>query len=53
MQVFKEARNRYTQAVRVAKARYFKLKFASCSANSEKFWAAVYIDLSKAFDNIC
>ena len=41
MQVFKEARNRYTQAVRVAKARYFKLKFASCSANSKNFWDTV------------
>jgi hypothetical protein len=38
MQLFKEVRNQYTQAVRKGKASFFKQKFASCSTNSKKFW---------------
>jgi hypothetical protein len=41
MQLFKEVRNQYTQAVRKAKASFFKQKFASCSTNSKKFWDTV------------
>uniref|UniRef100_A0A8C7DA57 Reverse transcriptase domain-containing protein n=1 Tax=Oncorhynchus kisutch TaxID=8019 RepID=A0A8C7DA57_ONCKI len=41
MQLFREARNHYTQAVRKAKASFFKLKFASCNTNSKKFWDTV------------
>jgi hypothetical protein len=38
MQLFREVRNKYTQAVRKAKASLLKQKFASCSTNSKKFW---------------
>jgi hypothetical protein len=38
MQLFREVRNKYTQAVRNAKASFFKQKFAFCSTNSKKFW---------------
>jgi hypothetical protein len=41
MQLFREVRNQYTQAVRKAKARFFKQKFASCSTNSKQFWDTV------------
>jgi hypothetical protein len=41
MQLFREVRNQYTQAVRKAKASFFKQKFASCSTNSKKFWDTV------------
>ena len=41
MQLFREARNQYTQAVRKAKASLFKQKFASCSTNSKKIWDTV------------
>uniref|UniRef100_A0AAZ3NRP2 Reverse transcriptase domain-containing protein n=1 Tax=Oncorhynchus tshawytscha TaxID=74940 RepID=A0AAZ3NRP2_ONCTS len=41
MQLFKEARNHYTQAVRKAKASLLKQKFASCNTNSKKFWDTV------------
>lgn len=41
MQLFKETRNRYTQAVREAKASFYKHKFASCSTNPKKFWDTV------------
>uniref|UniRef100_A0A8K9WP97 Reverse transcriptase domain-containing protein n=1 Tax=Oncorhynchus mykiss TaxID=8022 RepID=A0A8K9WP97_ONCMY len=41
MQLFREARNHYTQAVRKAKASFFKQKFASCNTNSKKFWDTV------------
>uniref|UniRef100_A0A8K9WQN7 Reverse transcriptase domain-containing protein n=1 Tax=Oncorhynchus mykiss TaxID=8022 RepID=A0A8K9WQN7_ONCMY len=37
MQLFREARNQYTQAVRKAKASFFKQKFDSCNTNSKKF----------------
>uniref|UniRef100_A0A8K9UUU4 Reverse transcriptase domain-containing protein n=1 Tax=Oncorhynchus mykiss TaxID=8022 RepID=A0A8K9UUU4_ONCMY len=40
MQLFREARNHYTQAVK-AKASFFKQKFASCNTNSKKFWDTV------------
>lgn len=40
-QHFREARNRYTQAVRNVKASFFKQKFANCSTNSRKFWDTV------------
>uniref|UniRef100_A0A8C7QUG0 Reverse transcriptase domain-containing protein n=1 Tax=Oncorhynchus mykiss TaxID=8022 RepID=A0A8C7QUG0_ONCMY len=46
MQLFREARNHYTQAVRKAKASFFKQKFASCNTNSKKFW-----DTVKSMDN--
>jgi hypothetical protein len=36
-----EVGNKYTQAVRKAKASFFKQKFASCSTNSKKFWDTV------------
>jgi hypothetical protein len=36
MQLFREARYYYTQAVRKAKASFFKQKFASCNTNSKK-----------------
>jgi hypothetical protein len=43
MQLFREARNQYnTQAVREAKASFFKQKFASCNTNSKKFWDTVH-----------
>jgi hypothetical protein len=38
MQLFREARNQYTQAVRKAKTSFFKQKFASCNTNSKRFW---------------
>uniref|UniRef100_A0A8K9X9K5 Reverse transcriptase domain-containing protein n=1 Tax=Oncorhynchus mykiss TaxID=8022 RepID=A0A8K9X9K5_ONCMY len=41
MQLFREARNHYTQAVRKAKASFFKQKCASCNTNSKKFWDTV------------
>ena len=41
MQLFREVRNQYTQAVRKAKASFFKQKFASCSTNSKKFWDTI------------
>jgi hypothetical protein len=41
MQLFREIRNKYTQAVSKAKASFFKQKFASCSTNSKKFWDTV------------
>jgi hypothetical protein len=41
MQLFREVRNQYTQAVRKAKASFFKQKFASCSTNFKKFWDTV------------
>uniref|UniRef100_A0A673ZBM9 Reverse transcriptase domain-containing protein n=1 Tax=Salmo trutta TaxID=8032 RepID=A0A673ZBM9_SALTR len=41
MQLFREVRNKYTQAVRKAKASFFKQKFASCSTNSKMFWDTV------------
>uniref|UniRef100_A0A8L0DUF3 Reverse transcriptase domain-containing protein n=1 Tax=Oncorhynchus mykiss TaxID=8022 RepID=A0A8L0DUF3_ONCMY len=41
MQLFREARNHYTQAVRKAKASFFKQKFAYCNTNSKKFWDTV------------
>ena len=41
MQPFMEDRNKYTQAVRKAKASFFKQIFASCSTNSKKFWDTV------------
>uniref|UniRef100_A0A8C7RRI2 Reverse transcriptase domain-containing protein n=1 Tax=Oncorhynchus mykiss TaxID=8022 RepID=A0A8C7RRI2_ONCMY len=41
MQLFMEVRNKYTQAVRKAKASFFKQKFASCSTNSKKLWDTV------------
>jgi hypothetical protein len=41
MQLFREVRNQYTQAVRKAKASFFKQKFASCNTNSKKFWDTV------------
>jgi hypothetical protein len=41
MQLFREVRNQYTQAVRKAMASFFKQKFASCSTNSKKFWDTV------------
>jgi hypothetical protein len=41
MQPFRQVRNQYTQAVRKAKASFFKQKFASCSTNSKKFWDTV------------
>ncbi|CDQ60831.1 unnamed protein product [Oncorhynchus mykiss] len=41
MQLFREVRNKYTQAVRKAKASFFKQKFASFSTNSKKFWDTV------------
>ncbi|XP_055790900.1 uncharacterized protein LOC129862869 [Salvelinus fontinalis] len=41
MQLFREVRNQYTQAVKKAKASFFKQKFASCSTNSKKFWDTV------------
>ena len=41
MQLFTEVRNKYTQAVRKAKASFFKQKFASCSTNSKQFWDTV------------
>ena len=41
MQLFREVRNKYTRAVRKAKASFFKQKFASCSTNSTKFWDTV------------
>uniref|UniRef100_A0A8C7Q836 Reverse transcriptase domain-containing protein n=1 Tax=Oncorhynchus mykiss TaxID=8022 RepID=A0A8C7Q836_ONCMY len=41
MQLFREARHQYTQAVRKAKASFFKQKFASCNTNSKKFWDTV------------
>uniref|UniRef100_A0A8C7QS49 Reverse transcriptase domain-containing protein n=1 Tax=Oncorhynchus mykiss TaxID=8022 RepID=A0A8C7QS49_ONCMY len=41
MQLFREARNQYTQAVRKAKASFFKQEFASCNTNSKKFWDTV------------
>uniref|UniRef100_A0A8K9VAJ4 Reverse transcriptase domain-containing protein n=1 Tax=Oncorhynchus mykiss TaxID=8022 RepID=A0A8K9VAJ4_ONCMY len=46
MQLFRKARNHYTQAVRKAKASFFKQKFASCNTNSKKFW-----DTVKSMDN--
>jgi hypothetical protein len=41
LQLFREVRNKNTQAVRKVKASFFKQKFASCSANSKKFWDTV------------
>uniref|UniRef100_A0A8C7Q8L7 Reverse transcriptase domain-containing protein n=1 Tax=Oncorhynchus mykiss TaxID=8022 RepID=A0A8C7Q8L7_ONCMY len=41
MQLFREVRNHYTQAVRKVKASFFKQKFASCNTNSKKFWDTV------------
>uniref|UniRef100_A0A8K9WUZ7 Reverse transcriptase domain-containing protein n=1 Tax=Oncorhynchus mykiss TaxID=8022 RepID=A0A8K9WUZ7_ONCMY len=41
MQLFREARNHSTQAVRKAKASFFKQKFASCNTNSKKLWDTV------------
>jgi len=41
LQLFRETRNRYTQAVREAKTCFYKHKFASCSSNSKKFWDTV------------
>jgi hypothetical protein len=41
MQLFREVRNQYTQAVWKAKASFFKQKFASCSTNSKMFWDTV------------
>jgi hypothetical protein len=41
MQLFREARNQYTQEVRKAKASFFKQKFASCNTNSKRFWDTV------------
>jgi hypothetical protein len=41
MQLFREVRNQYTQAVRKAKTSFFKHTFASCSTNSKKFWDTV------------
>jgi hypothetical protein len=41
MQLVREVRNKYTQAVRKAKASFFKQKFASCSTNSKTFWDTV------------
>jgi hypothetical protein len=38
MQLFMEAGNQYTQAVRKAKPSFFKQKCASCNTNSKKFW---------------
>uniref|UniRef100_A0A674C311 Reverse transcriptase domain-containing protein n=1 Tax=Salmo trutta TaxID=8032 RepID=A0A674C311_SALTR len=46
MQLFREVRNQYTQAVRNAKASFFKQKFASCNSNSKKFW-----DIVKSMEN--
>ena len=46
MQLFREVRNQYTQAVRKAKASFFKQKFASCNTNSKKFW-----DIVKSMEN--
>lgn len=45
-QLFREARNRYTQAVRNAKVGFFKQKFATCKTNSRKFW-----DIVKTMEN--
>ena len=39
--LFREVRNQYTQAVRKAKASFFKQKFAYCNTNSKKFWDTV------------
>ncbi|XP_070295915.1 probable RNA-directed DNA polymerase from transposon BS isoform X1 [Salvelinus sp. IW2-2015] len=41
MQLFREVRNQYKQAIRKAKASFFKQKFASCNTNSKKFWDTV------------
>jgi hypothetical protein len=41
IQLFREVRSQYTQAVRKAKASFFKQKFASCSTNSKRFWDTV------------
>jgi hypothetical protein len=41
MQLFRGIRNQYTQAVRKARASFFKQKFATCSTNSKKFWDTV------------
>jgi hypothetical protein len=41
MQLVREVRNKYTFAVRKAKASFFKQKCASCSTNSIKFWDTV------------
>ena len=41
MHIFREVRNKYTQAVRKVKASFFKQKFASCSTNSKRFWDTV------------
>jgi hypothetical protein len=41
MQLFREVKNQYTQAVRKAKASFFKQKFASCNTNSKRFWDTV------------
>jgi hypothetical protein len=46
MQLFREVRNQYTQAVRKAKASFFKQKCISCNTNSKKFW-----DIVKSMDN--
>jgi hypothetical protein len=46
MQLFREDRNQYTQAVRKAKASFFKQKIASCNTNSKKFW-----DTAKSMEN--
>uniref|UniRef100_A0A8C7NVK1 Reverse transcriptase domain-containing protein n=1 Tax=Oncorhynchus mykiss TaxID=8022 RepID=A0A8C7NVK1_ONCMY len=40
MQLFREVRNKYTQAVK-AMASFFKQKFATCGTNSKKFWDTV------------
>ena len=41
MQLFRKVRNQYTQAVRKAKANFFKQKCASFSTNYKMFWDTV------------
>ena len=41
MQLFREVRNQYAQSVRIAKASFFKQKFASCRTYSKKLWDTV------------
>jgi hypothetical protein len=48
MQLFRDVRNQYTQAVSFPKASFFKQKFASRSTISKKFWDTVKFMESKS-----
>jgi len=41
LQLFKEVRNRYTQAVKNAKSSFNKQKIASCGTDTKKFWDTI------------